>query len=95
MEGTERSLTKANHSKGWDAKPLAYVSRRRDRVAGLPGEDSTSWWAVLRARLAKTQLRIESRETLLTTSILRNQEVLKCILPRLNPYHSIFLRSLT
>jgi hypothetical protein len=56
MKEAERSLTKANHSKGWDAKPLAYVSRRRDRVAGLPGEHSTSWWAVLRARLAKTQL---------------------------------------
>ena len=35
-------LTKANHPKGWDAKPLAYVPRARDRVAGLPGEHSTS-----------------------------------------------------
>ena len=24
-EGTIRSLIRANHSKGWDAKPLAYV----------------------------------------------------------------------
>jgi hypothetical protein len=32
------SLIKANHSKGWDAKPLAYVSNLRDMVAGLPGE---------------------------------------------------------
>src|SRR5687768_1961617 len=94
MEGTERSLTKANHSKGWDAKPLAYVPRRRDRVAGLPGEDSASWRAVLRARLAKTQLRLKRREALLVTPIRRDQEVLKCILLRLNSYHSIFLRSL-
>ena len=35
-------LIKANHSKGWDAKPLAYVPQARDRVAGLPGEHSTS-----------------------------------------------------
>jgi hypothetical protein len=35
-------LIKANHPKGWDAKPLAYVPRARDRVAGLPGEHSTS-----------------------------------------------------
>jgi hypothetical protein len=77
MEGAARSLIKANHSKGWGAKPLAYVPRRRDRVAGLPGEHSTSWWAVLRARLTTTQLRIENREALLMSSILRNQEVLK------------------
>jgi hypothetical protein len=37
-----KGLIKANYSKGWDAKPLAYVPRARDRVAGLPGEDSTS-----------------------------------------------------
>ncbi len=30
-------LIRANHSKGWDAKLLAYVLRRRNRVAGLPG----------------------------------------------------------
>jgi hypothetical protein len=34
--------TKANHPKGWDAKPLAYVQRSLDTVAGLPGEHSTS-----------------------------------------------------
>jgi hypothetical protein len=32
-----KRLTKANHSKGWDAKLLAYVPQLRDRVAGLPG----------------------------------------------------------
>jgi hypothetical protein len=37
-----KRLIKANHSKGWDAKPLAYVPRARDTVAGLPGEHSTS-----------------------------------------------------
>jgi hypothetical protein len=35
-------LIKANHSKGWGAKPLVDVPRARDRVAGLPGEHSTS-----------------------------------------------------
>jgi hypothetical protein len=30
-------LIRANHSKGWDAKLLAYVPRRWNRVAGLPG----------------------------------------------------------
>jgi hypothetical protein len=30
-------LIKANHSKGWDAKLLAYVPQLRDTVAGLPG----------------------------------------------------------
>jgi hypothetical protein len=44
------SLTRANHSKGWDAKPLAYVPRARDRAAGLPGTHSTSDEAVRRAR---------------------------------------------
>jgi hypothetical protein len=39
---TSKRLIKANHSKGWDAKPLAYVPQGRDRVAGLPGEHSTS-----------------------------------------------------
>jgi chitinase len=34
-------LIKANHSKGWDAKPPAYVARKRDRAAGLPGGRST------------------------------------------------------
>jgi hypothetical protein len=33
---------KANHPKGWDAKPLAYVRTSLDMAAGLPGEDSTS-----------------------------------------------------
>ena len=33
----KKRLTKANHSKGWDAKLLAYVPQGRDRVAGLPG----------------------------------------------------------
>jgi hypothetical protein len=32
-----KRLIKANHSKGWDAKLLAYVPQARDRVAGLPG----------------------------------------------------------
>jgi hypothetical protein len=36
-----RCLIKANHSKGWDAKPPAYVARKRDTVAGLPGERRT------------------------------------------------------
>jgi hypothetical protein len=39
---TSACLIKANHSKGWDAKPLAYVLGGQDRVAGLPGEHSTS-----------------------------------------------------
>jgi hypothetical protein len=39
---TVKCLIRANHPKGWDAKPLAYVPRARDRVAGLPGEHSTS-----------------------------------------------------
>ena len=34
--------TRANHPKGWDAKPLAYVQRALDMAAGLPGEHSTS-----------------------------------------------------
>jgi hypothetical protein len=34
---TGESLKKANHSKGWGAKPLAYISIDRDTVAGLPG----------------------------------------------------------
>jgi len=33
---------RANHSKGWDAKLLAYVPRVWDRVAEPPGEHSTS-----------------------------------------------------
>ena len=33
---------KANHPKGWDAKPLAYVQRLLDMAAGLPGAHSTS-----------------------------------------------------
>src|SRR2546425_13295142 len=33
---TKRLIT-ANHSKGWDAKLLAYVPQTRDTVAGLPG----------------------------------------------------------
>jgi hypothetical protein len=32
-----KRLIKANHSKGWDAKLLAYVPQTRDTVAGLPG----------------------------------------------------------
>jgi hypothetical protein len=32
-----KRLIKANHSKGWDAKLLAYVPQARDTVAGLPG----------------------------------------------------------
>jgi len=31
-------LKRANRPKGWGAKPLAYVPRAWDRVAGLPGE---------------------------------------------------------
>ena len=31
------NLIKANHAKAWDAKLLAYVSPKRNRVAGLPG----------------------------------------------------------
>ncbi len=31
-------LKKANQSKGWDAKLLAYVADTRDTVAGLPGD---------------------------------------------------------
>jgi hypothetical protein len=42
FNSTSERLIKANHAKGWDAKPLAYVPRARDRVAGLPGEHSTS-----------------------------------------------------
>jgi hypothetical protein len=34
-------LIKANHPKGWDAKPPAYVARKRDTAAGLPGKRST------------------------------------------------------
>ena len=34
------SLKRANHSKGWDAKPLAYIRGTPDTVAGLPGERS-------------------------------------------------------
>jgi chitinase len=34
-------LKKANHLKGWDAKPPAYVARKRDTAAGLPGKRST------------------------------------------------------
>ncbi len=34
-------MIKANHSKGWDAKPPAYVARKRDTAAGLPGKRST------------------------------------------------------
>jgi hypothetical protein len=34
-------LIKANHLKGWDAKPPAYVARKRDTAAGLPGKRST------------------------------------------------------
>jgi hypothetical protein len=37
-----RDLKKANHSKGWDAKLLAYVPTPRNMVAGLPGAHSTS-----------------------------------------------------
>jgi hypothetical protein len=35
-------LKKANHPKGWDAKPLTYVPQPRNRVAGLPGGHSSS-----------------------------------------------------
>ena len=34
-------MIKANHPKGWDAKPPAYVARKRDTAAGLPGKRST------------------------------------------------------
>ena len=34
-------MIKANHPKGWDAKPPAYVARKRDMAAGLPGKRST------------------------------------------------------
>jgi hypothetical protein len=34
--------TRANHPKGWDAKPLAYVQKSLDMAAGLPGEHSIS-----------------------------------------------------
>jgi len=34
---TGSCLRKASHSKGWGAKPLAYVSIDRDTVGGLPG----------------------------------------------------------
>jgi hypothetical protein len=37
-----RRLIRANHSKGWDAKLLAYVPHGRDTVAELPGAHSTS-----------------------------------------------------
>jgi hypothetical protein len=37
-----RTSKRANHPKGWDAKPLAYVQDALDMVAGLPGEHSTS-----------------------------------------------------
>jgi len=40
MDG-QTCLKRANCPKGWGAKPLAYVSRRRDRVAGLPGKPNT------------------------------------------------------
>jgi len=43
-------LIRTNHSKGWDARPLAYVPQARDRAAGLPGTHSTSDGAVCRAR---------------------------------------------
>ena len=43
-------LLRANHSKAWGAKPLAYVPRARDMAAGLPGTHSTSGGAVRRAR---------------------------------------------
>jgi hypothetical protein len=33
-------LEKANHPKGWDAKPLALI-QEEGKVAGLPGEGST------------------------------------------------------
>ena len=52
LEGTIGSLIRANHSKEWDAKPLAYVLSVRDRVAGLPGEPQHLLrWAMFRARL--------------------------------------------
>ena len=41
---------KANRSKEWDAKPLAYILSAPDTVAGLPGRYSTSIWAVQAAR---------------------------------------------
>jgi hypothetical protein len=44
------NLNKANHSKGWDAKLLAYVPTLRNMVAGLPGAHNTSHGAVLSAR---------------------------------------------
>jgi hypothetical protein len=35
-------LIRANHSKGWDAKLLAYVQDVLDMVAELPGAHPTS-----------------------------------------------------
>jgi len=38
-----RNPSRANHSKGWDAKPLAYVLRRQDMAVGLPGPHTLLW----------------------------------------------------
>jgi hypothetical protein len=38
-----RIPSRANHPKGWDAKLLAYVLRKQDTAAELPGTHTLLW----------------------------------------------------
>jgi hypothetical protein len=49
---------RANHPKGWDAKPLAYVQRTLDMAAGLPGQHSTSIGLCTTALFSQKQLEV-------------------------------------